>query len=128
MSPQDHFGDLTEVSDFKEILLAPDGDELPLVVGGHAVNLWSIYLLSRKAEKLADFMPFMSKDLDLVGTLELLMQLQRRFKGVLLLSEPRSPVLGRLEIPSKDGGVLKIEVLHTVLGLDSKDLARTMDL
>lgn len=128
MNPHDHLGGLTEVSDFTEMLLAPDGHDLPLVVGGHAVNLWSTYLLARKAEKLADFMPFMSKDLDLVGTLDLLMQLQRRFKGVLLRSEPRSPVFGRLEIPSKDGAVLKIEVLHTVLGLDSKDLARTMDL
>jgi hypothetical protein len=37
-------------------------------------------------------------------------------------------VFGRLEIPRKAGGVLKIEVLHTVLGLDAKDLARTIDL
>lgn len=75
---------------------------------------------------MARFLPFRSKDLDLVGTMELLVKLQRRFKGVVLRSEPRSPVFGRLEIPGKDGGVLKIEVLHTVLGLDSQDLARTI--
>lgn len=47
---------------------------------------------------------------------------------MVLRSEPRSPVFGRLEIPGKDGGVLKIEVLHAVLGLNSQDLARTIDL
>ena len=116
------------MSDFTEVLSPPDGSGLPLVVGGHAVSLWSIYFLARKAEKLANFMPFMSKDLDLVGTMELLERLHRRFKGVVLRSEPRSPVFGRLEIPGKDGGVLKIEVLHTVLGLNSKDLERTINL
>lgn len=114
MSPQDHPGNPTEVSDFTNVLLPPDGSDLPVVVGGHAVNLWSTYFLSRGAGKLTDYMPFMSKDLDLVGTMDLLEKLQRRFKGVVLRSEPRSPVFGRLEIPRKDGGVLKIEVLHTV--------------
>lgn len=128
MSTQDHPRNLTEVSDFADVLLPANGGDLPVVVGGHAVNLWSTYFLSRGAGKLAGFMPFMSKDLDLVGTMELLDRLQRRFKGVVLRSEPRSPVFGRLEIPGRDGGVLKIEVLHTVLGLNAQDLARTIDL
>jgi hypothetical protein len=38
MSPQDHLGSLTEVSDFTEVLSPQDGSELPLVVGGHAVG------------------------------------------------------------------------------------------
>lgn len=118
----------TEIDDFAEMLLPQDGKDLPVIVGGHAVGLWSRYYLSMGVAGLARFLPFRSKDLDLVGTMELLEKLQRRFKGVVLRSEPRSPVFGRLEIPRKDGGVLKIEVLHTVLGLNSQDLARTIDL
>jgi hypothetical protein len=128
MNLQDHPGNLTKVSDFASVLMPSDGSDLPVMVGGHAVNLWSTYYFSKGARDLAIFMPFMSKGLDLVGTMNLLESLQRRFKGVLLRSEPRSPVFGRLEIPGRDGRVLKIEVLHTVLGLDSKDLARTIDL
>lgn len=118
----------TEIDDFAEMLLPQDGEDLPVIIGGHAVGLWSRYYLSKGVAGLVKFLPFRSKDLDLVGTMALLDRLQRRFKGVVLRSEPRSPVFGRLEIPGKDGGVLKIEVLHTVLGLNAQDLARTIDL
>jgi hypothetical protein len=128
MNAPDHPGRLTEVSDFAEVLWPTEGSVLPVLVGGHAVNLWSTYFFSKGNKQLANFLPFMSKDLDLVGTMALLDRLHRRFKGVVLRSEPRSPVFGRLEIPGKEGGVLKIEVLHSVLGLDAKDLARTIDL
>lgn len=118
----------TEIEDFAEMLQPQNGEDLPVIIGGHSVGLWSRYYLSKGVTGLAKFLPFRSKDLDLVGTMELLNRLQRRFSGVVLRSEPRSPVLGRLEIPGKNGGVLKIEVLHTVLGLDAQDLARTIDL
>ena len=118
----------TEIGDFAEMLQPQHGEDLPVIIGGHAVGLWSRYYLSKGVTGLAKFLPFRSKDLDLVGTMELLNRLQRRFNGVVLRSEPRSPVLGRLEIPGKNGEVLKIEVLHTVLGLDAQDLARTIDL
>ena len=99
-----------------------------MIVGGHAAGLWSRYFLSRGVTELAEFLPFRSKDLDLVGTMELLDQLHRRFKGTLLRSEPRSPVFGRLDIPQSGGGFLRVEVLHTVLGLDARDIKRTMDI
>lgn len=79
MSPQDHPRNLTEVSGFADVLLPADGSDLPVIVGGHAVNLWSTYFLSKGAGRLVGFVPFMSKDLDLVGTMELLDRLQRRF-------------------------------------------------
>ncbi|MCX6868281.1 MAG: hypothetical protein NTV46_19160 [Verrucomicrobia bacterium] len=78
--------------------------------------------------ELAAYLPFRSKDLDLVGTMEWLDKLHRRYKGRLLRSEPRSPVFGRLDIPQSGGGFLRVEVLHTVLGLDAKDLKRTVDI
>jgi hypothetical protein len=118
----------SEISDFAEILRHEDSKELPVVVGGHAAGLWSRYFLSRGVTELAEFLPFRSKDLDLVGTMGLLDQLHRRFKGRMLRSEPRSPVFGRLDIPQPGGGFLRVEVLHTVLGLDAKDMKRTVDI
>jgi hypothetical protein len=118
----------SEIGDFAEILRHKDARELPVVVGGHAAGLWSRYFLSRGVTELAEFLPFRSKDLDLVGTVGLLDELHRRFKGRLLRSEPRSPVFGRLDIPQSGGGFLRVEVLHTVLGLDAKDMMRTVDI
>ena len=100
----------------------------PVIVGGHAVNLWSLYFLSNGIVALAEFLPFISKDLDLVGTMDLLELLHLSLKGELTRSAPRSPVLGRLKIPSTTGGCLRIEVLHTVKGLNFKELDRTIDL
>jgi hypothetical protein len=119
---------LTEVSDFAGVLLPMDGGNPPVIVGGHAVNLWSMYFLSKGVAELAVFLPFTSKDLDLLGTMDLLEQLQRKLKGEITRSASRSPVLGRLEIPSDTGDPLRIEVLHTVKGLDFKELSRTVDL
>lgn len=103
-----------------------DGSEPPVVVGGHAVSLWCLYFLSKGTSELARFLPFTSKDLDLVGTVDLLERLHRELKGNLLLSPPRSPVLGRLETLRGDGGTLRIEVLHTVNGLNPKELHRAV--
>lgn len=118
----------SEIGDFAEILKCGDTVEAPVIVGGHAVGLWGRYYLSMGMTELAEFLPFRSKDLDLVGTMELLEGMHRRLKGKLLRSEPRSPVLGRLEIPQPGGGFLRVEVLHTVLGLDAKDLGRTVNI
>jgi len=58
----------TEVHDFKEIIQISIGGRLPLVVGGHAVNIWALSYLDRIGNDLAAFQPFTSKDLDLFGT------------------------------------------------------------
>ena len=128
MTPSPEFRPETHVADFAEILSPSDGSEPPVIVGGHSVNLWAMYFLSGGVDELADYQPFTSKDLDLVGTLGLLDRLHARFRGTLSRSEPRSPVLGRLVLTSPSGSDLSIEVLHTVKGLDFKELARTIDL
>jgi len=118
----------TDISEFAEIL-APQADcEQPIVVGGHAVNLWSHYYMHKGVLELYRYVPFTSKDLDLVGSVGLLERLHLQIKGKLKRSEPRSPVLGRIETARPGGGVLLIEVLHTVKGLNHKELGRTMNL
>lgn len=57
----------TRVADFAEILSPSDGSEPPVIVGGHAVNLWAMYFLSGGVDELADYQPFTSKDLDGMG-------------------------------------------------------------
>lgn len=71
---------------------------------------------------------FTSKDLDLIGPAGLLERLHATHKGKLTLSDPRSPVLGRLDIVRENGSLLRIEVLHGVKGLNTGDLSRTMEL
>ena len=118
----------TEISDFADILAPRQDCDPPVVVGGHAVNLWSHYYMHKGVSELCFHLPFTSKDLDLVGTAGLLERLHQQLKGNLKRSEPRSPVLGRIESPRPGGGILLVEVLHTVKGLNSKELGRTMNL
>jgi hypothetical protein len=39
--------DSSEVADFKEVISMPMDGQLPLMVGGHAVNLWAIVYRKR---------------------------------------------------------------------------------
>jgi hypothetical protein len=118
----------TTISEFAGILTSAEGDEVPTVVGGHAVNLWSEYFMAQGEKALAAFIPFTSKDLDLVGSADLLERLHKSHRGRLSRSEPRSPVLGRLDMERERGGILRVEVLHMVNGLSRDDLSRTMEL
>jgi hypothetical protein len=72
MNPQRESPLESEISDFAEILRTVDVMGIPVIVGGHAVGLWSRYYLWLGVTELAAFLPFRSKDLDLVGTMELL--------------------------------------------------------
>ena len=117
---------LTEVADFADVLLPHDDLGSPVVVGGHAVNLWASYFLAGGDVALAEFLPFTSKDLDFVGTVEQLEALHRRFKGTKKMGQPRSPVVGRLELPFGDGFRI-VELLHTVKGLTFAELKRSIN-
>lgn len=111
----------TEAGDFARIIQAKVGGESPLIVGGHAVNLWALAYRSRLEPAIDAFLPFTSKDLDVFGTRALLDQLHREFGGEKRLAEPRGPVIGFIET-NLDGRLRKIEVLHTLRGLRPADL------
>ena len=118
---------VTEVVDFADVLAPQDDLEPPVVVGGHAVNLWSSYFLAGGDASLAEYLPFTSKDLDFVGTVDQLEALHRRFKGTKKMGQPRSPVVGRLELPFGEGFRI-VELLHTVKGLSFEELKRYIDI
>lgn len=112
----------TEVGDFREILSTHVDGQLPLLVGGHAVNVWAIVYRERLGLELDRWLPLTSKDLDLFGTISLLKALKNRFGGELLLSGPRDPVIGQL-VANLGGIDRKIDVLRNVVGLGPKDLS-----
>lgn len=111
----------TEVRDFSEVLSARLNGDLPLLVGGHAVNLWAWVYRQRIGAAIDQWLPLTSKDLDLVGTIAMLQELKQHFGGTYRLSEPRSPVVGQMVL-SLGGKELKIDVLRNVFGLGPKDL------
>ena len=111
----------TEVQDFGLLLNTPVDGTLPLLVGGHAVNLWAWFYRDRIGKDLDQWLPLTSKDLDLVGTVALLEELKLRFGGQYRLSGPRGPVVGQLVV-RLGGKDLKIDVLRNVFGLGPKDL------
>ncbi len=98
-----------------------------MVVGGHAVNLWALHFLKEGVSELEELQPFTSKDLDVIGTTKHLEALHLKLKGKIWRSEPRSPVIGRLELPFGEG-VRIVEVLHTVKGLHFGEIEKNVDL
>jgi hypothetical protein len=107
-------------ADFADILC---GSELPLMVGGQAVNLWA-EVYGQALPVLGSFEPFVSKDADIYGTRVLAEQLAHR-AGWELHFDPRrdsivAAILRKQRIP--DETPLTIEVLSQVNGLTEADL------
>lgn len=111
----------SEVHDFREVLTTPIDGHLPLLVGGHAVNLWALSYWNRIGGEGDRWLPLTSKDLDLFGTVELLEAMKERFGGTYRLSGPRGPVIGQLVV--RLAAVDRyIDVLRDVHGLRRQDL------
>jgi len=119
--PQTSFPDVADV-----VSLRTKG-ELPVIVGGHAVNIWALAYASRTGAQLSPYAPFTSKDLDLWGPMEILDGLAQKYGVTVTLSPPRSPGLGHVVIPKGDLQ-LKVELLVSVNGLRRAELGNTFDL
>jgi hypothetical protein len=108
-------------ADYSEIL---GGKELPLIVGGQAVNLWA-ELYANHSSALAEFAPFTSADADIYGNRAFAETLARRSGWECRFpSEPNSVVAALLVKPgaTESAGALTIEVLSDVNGLTDADL------
>jgi hypothetical protein len=115
-----HVSPERQPADFADILC---GDELPLIVGGQAVNLWAeVYHAALPA--LESFAPFVSKDADIYGTRALAEQLARRAGWELHFDPRRDSVVAAIlrKQPTCDEPDLTIEVLSEVNGLTEADL------
>jgi len=97
------------------------GPELPTVIGGQAVYQWAERFFD-KANELASFGPFVSRDGDLWATRNTAIALRDRTGWhCKLFDEPRTHAVAILtkEIPGQDP--LRIEVLKDVHGLTPTD-------
>lgn len=107
-------------SDFDEVFGAAD---LPLIVGGQAVNLWA-EVFENTSPNLRSFYPFLSRDADIVGNRESAEALakatgwQCRF-----IKERDSMIVAILTRPGTASDPLTLDVLQEVNGLTPADLA-----
>ena len=113
---------LFRVSDFERVLCQ---EPLPLLVGGQAVNLWAM-VYARDSEVLARLEPFLSRDCDLYGDADTLRRLAAatRWKITFSPKGQPSPVVGFLTGHDAQERELTVEVLYSIKGLETKDLAR----
>ncbi len=114
----------TEITDFRKVLELAVTDSKSILVGGHAVNVWALFYFHRIEMELRQFLPFTSKDIDFYGEMQFLDRLVNSFGGSKSMSQPRGPVIGRVDLEI-DGVMRIVEVLHSVHGLSPKDLARS---
>jgi hypothetical protein len=111
-----------------EILKSKDHSGQPFfVVGGQAVNAWAQYYLEA-APELARYLPFTSKDLDILGRPEDVWCIRKNSGWEWLPgdADPFQLVIGALQfIESPDSPPLLIEVLRRVQGATVKELTET---
>jgi len=106
----------TVFSDVADVVSVKTDNQLPMVVGGHAVNIWALAYSARLGFQLAPYAPFTTKDLDLWGPKEILDSLAQKYGVKITLSPPRSPGIGYVVIP-KGTLQLKVELLTGVNGI-----------
>lgn len=106
----------TAFSDVTDVVSVKTDDQLPMVVGGHAVNIWALTYFSRLGLQLQPYAPFTTKDLDLWGPRKILDSLAQKYNVEITLSPPRSPGIGYVVIP-KGALQLKVELLTGVNGI-----------
>ena len=117
----------TSFPDVADVVSVRTNGELPIIVGGHAVNIWALTYASRLGARLNTYAPFTSKDLDLWGPKEILDSLAQKYGVKITLSPPRSPGIGYVMIPKGDLQ-LKVELLISVNWLRRAELENTFDL
>ena len=117
----------TSFPDVADVVSVRAKGELPVIVGGHAVNIWALTYASRLGSRLSPYAPFTSKDLDLWGPKEILDSLAEKYGVKITLSPPRSPGIGYVIILKGDLQ-LKVELLISVNGLRQAELENTFDL
>jgi len=117
----------TSFPDVADVVSVRTKGELPVIVGGHAVNIWALTYATRLGSRLSPYAPFTSKDLDLWGPKEILDSLAQKYGVKITLSPPRSPGIGYVMIPKGDLQ-LKVELLISVNGLRQAELENTFDL
>jgi len=75
--------------DFSGVASTRINGEQPVVVGGQAVNIWALFYLPRIETELRPHAPFVSKDLDLYGSRQVIEGLAKgRGKNIAVFTMP----------------------------------------
>ncbi len=107
-------------SDFDEVFSSTD---LPLIVGGQAVNLWA-EVFETSSPGLRRFYPFLSRDADIVGNRESAEALAKKIGWQCrFINEKDSMIVAILTRPGTESDPLTLDVLQEVNGLTPADLA-----
>jgi len=109
------------------------GDDAPIVVGGQGVDLWSEITLKSSpnaSEELSPFLPFTSKDCDVLGDRQLLQKLGKKTKLCVKQYSfgQATCCIGFLYDPDDPDKEPIIEVLNRVRGLSSDELSHPIEL
>ncbi|MGH8019737.1 MAG: hypothetical protein ACREIA_15940 [Opitutaceae bacterium] len=107
--------------DFSSVLATK---EPVLLVGGQAVNLWALYY----HEHTAGLEPFVSRDLDVLGTRETLETLAKLVgaRPQFFPLRPPSNEIGVVIAKDRDGNAMLVEVLRYVNGVTNDELRETV--
>ena len=117
----------TTLHDFQAVFLAAQAAELgALLVGGHAANFWAGLILPDEPE-LHQFLPFTSKDLDLLGSKDDLLTLARSLRAEAKEMRPGAPtpVLGVIQFTTNAGLATQVEILFSLRGVDPQEVAES---
>lgn len=118
------------VLEFAEFI---SGDDAPIVVGAQGVDIWAEITSkssSTASEELSHFLPFTSKDCDVVGDRQLLQKLGNKTRLSVQEYSFGQPTccVGFLYDPDDPDKEPMIEVLDRVRGLSQNDLSKPVEL
>lgn len=102
---------------------AAPGGELPILVGGQAVNLWALLFLDDEP-KLKKFAPFTSGDCDVVATQTWLRRIADKhgLPYKLFRAGQASPAVGCIFLPIGKKSEIELQVLRDVVGLTRNEV------
>lgn len=102
--------------------------EHPIVhVGGQAVNFWADFY-ENEAPQLADHAPYMSKDIDFLGSPDAVRECARRLGGtakVATLDDMNTPSTGAVVFTDDNNHTRQIDFLGNVAGVDDAEVFDT---
>ena len=111
-------GDRT-VGEFSEIF---NGPEMPLIVGGMAVNVWSEYYIEHPevGKKIREYDTFTSDDLDLFCDIQMAQAIAVRINAKFKREKPREITRAYIISHDREGSEWSLSILADIL------LAKTM--
>ena len=119
----DHSKPPTELREYLTLLRQRDGAGRPfIIVGGHAANFWA-ELYSEREPRLKGLLPFVSKDLDLIGTEAEAARVAQAIGWHLLPPPVHGGPVQAVVSSQPDGGGLTVEFLSQIKGVSYETIA-----